>query len=99
MKYIHQRLGKKDVVSSSGQRAILFSFVALPWTVHALTWSKSPKYEDPNSMEAKLMNKGDQDLIQDLKDADLVYVENNIFTHQEIYDKLSKHWVCISTID
>ena len=76
----------------------LFSFLTFPWAVQAISWTnKSPdKKLDPNSLEAKIRNKSDKILLADLKEADLMYSsELNKNgpgpTHQEIYDKLSKH--------
>jgi len=44
-------------------------------------------------MEAKLFNKDDQALMEDLKAADLIYKKNNGLTHKQIYDRLNLHKV------
>lgn len=76
--------------------------LTFPWTVGALGWGTKkeekgalPLYDDPNCMEAKLFNKNDQKLIEDLKAADKIYSEGDGLTHKQIYDRLVTHKVSL----
>jgi len=75
------------------KETFLMGFITVPWTVKALGWKKkeSEVQTDPNSTEAKLVNKLDSELLKDLKFADSIYGDHDGITHAEIHEKLLKH--------